>query len=235
MFGKLQGIKGDEVTIKLDDELNMYRLNRFASHQQPTVHLDIDDGRKISPDQRKKIFAMLRDMAIFTGYDVRDMEQWIKYYYYAQTGSEAFSMADCSMDTANKFLTFILDFCFANDIPFKTKTWDIIPTDYHLAMQCIRYRKCVICGQPHSDIDHYTPVGRGSRKLVDHRKLYFECLCRKHHTERHQLGAKSFIEKYHIRPIKLSEDDLIALHIMTRKRMDEIDRRKSNEFSSSWH
>ncbi len=76
MFGKLQGIKGDEVTIKLDDELNMYRLNRFASHQQPTVHLDIDDGRKISPDQRKKIFAMLRDMAIFTGYDVRDMEQW---------------------------------------------------------------------------------------------------------------------------------------------------------------
>ncbi|AFR99977.1 putative HNHc nuclease [Lentilactobacillus buchneri] len=212
MFGKLQGIKGDEVTIKLDDELNMYRLNRFASHQQPTVYLDIDDGRKISPDQRKKIFAMLRDM-----------EQWIKYYYYAQTGSEAFSMADCSMDTANKFLTFILDFCFANDIPFKTKTWDQIPTDYHLAVQCLRYRKCVICGQPHSDIDHFTPVGRRNRALVDHRKLYFECLCRKHHTERHQLGAKSFIEKYHIKPVRLSEDDLISLNIMTRKRMNEID------------
>lgn len=212
MFGKLQGIKGDEVTIKLDDELNMYRLNRFASHQHPTVYLDIDDGRKISPDQRKKIFAMLRDM-----------EQWIKYYYYAQTGSEAFSMADCSMDTANKFLTFILDFCFANDIPFKTKTWDQIPTDYHLAVQCLRYRKCVICGQPHSDIDHFTPVGRRNRALVDHRKLYFECLCRKHHTERHQLGAKSFIEKYHIKPVRLSEDDLISLNIMTRKRMNEID------------
>lgn len=223
MFGKLKAIKGDEVTIKLDDELNMYRLKQFANGKQPTIELAIDDGRQISPDQRKKIFAMLRDMAIYTGYDVRDMEQWMKYYYYAQSGAESFSMSNCSVDTANQFLTFILDFCFENDIPFKTKTWDMIPSDYHLAVMCLRHRKCIICGQPHSDIDHYTPVGRGSRKLVDHRKLYFECLCRKHHTERHQLGAKSFIEKYHIKPVRLSEDDLISLHIMTRKRMNEID------------
>ncbi|WP_109249062.1 putative HNHc nuclease [Lentilactobacillus kefiri] len=223
MFGKLKAIKGDEITIKLDDELNIYRLQKFAAHKQPTIELSIDDGRQISPDQRKKIFAMLRDMAAYTGYDVQDMEQWMKYFYYAKTGAESFSMSDCSMDQANKFLTFILDFCFANDIPFKTKTWDQIPTDYHLAVQCLRYRKCVICGQPHSDIDHFTPVGRRNRALVDHRKLYFECLCRKHHTERHQLGAKSFIEKYHIKPVRLSEDDLISLNIMTRKRMSEID------------
>ncbi|MFT8385117.1 MAG: putative HNHc nuclease [Lentilactobacillus hilgardii] len=120
-------------------------------------------------------------------------------------------------------LTFVLDFCFENDIPFKTKTWDLIPCDYHLAVQCLRHRLCIICGKPHSDIDHYTPVGRRSRKLVDHRKLYFECLCREHHNERHKLGAKSFIEKYHIKPVRLSDNDLIRLHIMTHKRMDEID------------
>lgn len=223
MFGRLTAISGNQITVQLDNELNHYKLAKWANGRRPVVEIKVEDGRLVSPDQRKKIFAMLRDMAIFTGYDVRDMEQWMKYYYYAQTGSEAFSMADCSMDTANKFLTFILDFCFANDIPFKTKTWDQIPTDYHLAVQCLRYRKCVICGQPHSDIDHFTPVGRRNRALVDHRKLYFECLCRKHHTERHQLGAKSFIEKYHIKPVRLSEDDLISLNIMTRKRMSEID------------
>ena len=235
MFGKLKGIKGDELTIKLDDKLNMHRLRKFADNKQPTIQIDIDDGRHISPEQRKKIFAMLRDMAMYTGYDIRDMEQWMKYFYYAKTGAESFSMSDCSMDQANKFLTFILDFCFENGIPFKMKTWDAIPDMYPKAIQCLRHRQCVICGKLHSDIDHFIPVGRGSRKLVDHRKLYFECLCREHHTERHQMGAKSFIEKYHIRPIKLSEDDLIALHIMTRKRMDEIDRRKNNEFSSDWH
>lgn len=223
MFGKLKGINGDELTIKLDDKLNMHRLRKFADNKQPTIQIDIDDGRHISPDQRKKIFAMLRDMAMYTGYDIRDMEQWMKYYFYARTGAKPFSMSDCSVQTANKFLTFILDFCFENGIPFKTQTWDSIPDWYPKAMQCLRHRQCIICGKPHSDIDHFTPVGNRSRQLVDHRKLYFECLCREHHMERHQMGAKSFIEKYHIRPIKLSEDDLIALHIMTRKRMDEID------------
>ncbi|MEY2374574.1 putative HNHc nuclease [Lentilactobacillus buchneri] len=223
MFGKLKGIKGDELTIKLDDKLNMHRLRKFADNKEPTIQIDIDDGRHISPDQRKKIFAMLRDMAMYIGYDIRDMEQWMKYFYYAKTGAESFSMSDCSMDQANKFLTFILDFCFENGIPFKTKTWDSIPDTYPKAIQCLRHRQCVICGKLHSDIDHFTPVGNRSRQLVDHRKLYFECLCREHHMERHRIGAKSFIEKYHIRPIKLSEDDLIALHIMTRKRMDEID------------
>ena len=60
MFGKLKAIKGDEITIKLDDELNMYRLKRFANHKQPTIELQLDDGRQISPDQRKKIFAIHR-------------------------------------------------------------------------------------------------------------------------------------------------------------------------------
>ncbi|MEE8823711.1 MAG: putative HNHc nuclease [Lentilactobacillus sunkii] len=223
MFGKLDTISGEKVTIKLDDQLNLDKLVKYANGKTPTVELQINDGRHISPDQRKKIFALLGDMGDYTGYDDRETEIQMKYLYYRKTGAEKFSMANCSMSQANRFLAFLLDFCFKFDIPFKTKTWDMIPTNYHLAVMCLRYRKCVICGQPHSDIDHYTPVGRGNRALVDHRKLYFECLCRKHHTERHQLGAKSFIEKYHIRPVKLSEADLISLHIMTRKRMHEID------------
>ncbi|KRL21874.1 putative HNHc nuclease [Lentilactobacillus kisonensis] len=223
LFGKLTAIRGNQVVVKLDDELNQYKLAKWANGKQPTVQLLMDDGRTISPDQRKKVFAMLNDMALYTGYTPTEMEDEMKFLYYSHTGAEKFSMADCSVNQANKFLTFLLDFCFKLGVPFKTRTWDMIPDSYPKAMQCLRHRQCVICGKLHSDIDHFTPVGRGSRKLVDHRKLYFECLCRAHHQERHQLGAKSFIEKYHIRPIKLSEDDLIALHIMTRKRMDEID------------
>lgn len=223
MFGKLDKVSGNQILVTLDDELNLNRLRKFANGKQPTIELQVDDGRAISPDQRKKIFAMLHDMSSYTGYDIREMEQEMKYRFYAKTGADQFSMSDCSMTTANQFLTYLLDFCFKYGLPFKAKTWDMIPTDYHLAVQCLRHRLCVICGKPHSDVDHFTPVGRRNRRLVDHRKLYFECLCRKHHNERHQLGANSFIEKYHIRPIKLSESDLISLHIMTRKRMEEID------------
>lgn len=224
MFGKLTAIQGDQITIKLDDELNHFKLAKWANGKQPTIELQVEDGRSISPDQRKKIFALLNDMSAYTGYDPREMEIEMKYQFYIYTGSEEFSMANCSMRKANEFLTFLLDFCFKYGIPFKTKTWDLIPDSYPKAMQCLRHRQCVICGKPHSDVDHYTAVGNRSRKVVDHRKLYFECLCRKHHTERHQLGAASFIAKYHIKPVQLSEQDLIELHIMTRKRMNEIDK-----------
>ncbi|CAM2966672.1 putative HNHc nuclease [Lentilactobacillus buchneri] len=220
MFGKLKAIKGDEITIKLDDELNIYRLQKFAANKQPTIELQLDDGRQISPDQRNKIFAMLRDMAMYTGYDIRDMEQWMKYFYYAKTGAESFSMSDCSMDQANKFLTFILDFCFENGIPFKTKTWDAIPTSPHLALQCLRHRECIICGR-HAEIHHWTAVGSRSRKVVDHRKLYFMALCPEiHHKEFHDIGAASFFKKHHVKPIRLGEQDLIDLHIMTRSQMN---------------
>lgn len=220
MFGKLDKVSGNQILVTLDDELNLNRLRKFANGKQPIVELQVDDGRQISPDQRKKIFAMLHDMSSYTGYDIREMEQEMKYRFYAKTGADQFSMSDCSMTTANQFLTYLLDFCFENGIPFKTKTWDAIPTSPHLALQCLRHRKCVICGQ-HADIHHWTAVGNRSRKLVDHRKLYFMALCPEiHHKEFHDIGAASFFKKYHVKPIRLGEQDLIDLHIMTRSQMN---------------
>jgi len=230
MFAKITSVKGNQVILQLDDELNIVKLQRFANGKQPMAELTIADGRKITPDQRKKIFALMHDVSQFTGYDEHDTEIELKYMYYAKTGSDAFSMANCSVSQANDFLTFILDFCFENNIPFRTKIWDSIPIDYHLATQCLRYRKCIICGKT-GEIDHYTPVGRRSRKLVDHRKLYFECLCHEHHISRHKMGMKSFIQKYHIKPVRLSDDDLLRLHIMTKKQMDYWDERYQRESS----
>ena len=228
MFGKLKAIKGDEITIKLDDELNIYRLQKFAANKQPTIELQLDDGRQISPDQRKKIFAMLRDMAMYTGYDIRDMEQWMKYFYYPKTGAESFSMSDCSMDQANKFLTFILDFCFENGIPFKTKTWDMIDVDYHLTLECIEHRKCIICGK-HADLHHVDVLGNRSRKFTDHRKFRFLPLCRIHHQEAERTPALEFAQKYQIKGIQIPEDDLIKLHIMTKKQIKYWNERYERE------
>ena len=232
MFAKIISLQGNQVTLQLDDELNMDQLQRFANGKQPTAELLIQDERLISPDQRKKIFALIHDVSQFTGYDERDTEMELKYRYYAKTGADSFSMSNCDMSRANDFLTFILDFCFENNVPFRTKLWDSIPTDYHLAVQCLRYRKCVICGKP-ADVHHFTAVGNRSRKLVDHRKLWFMALCRSCHSSIHNMGSKQFMLKHHIKPVRLSDDDLIRLHIMTRKRMNEIDEEKVNNVTKN--
>ena len=120
-------------------------------------------------------------------------------------------------------------------MPFK-KGYELLPKDEaYYQYECCRHRVCAICGREHADIHHWDAVGTETRKLADHRQHRFMALCREHHTEFHTLGADGFSRKYHVRPTRLKPEDLIKLGVMTQKRINEIDRRKSDEFSSSRH
>lgn len=203
IFGKLKSIKGKEITVLLDDELSTYQIDKYSNNQSPTVEIILADNRKISPEQRKKIYALLGDIANYTGYSIpQEMPAVMKWKYLTETGAEIFSLSDCSMTTANKYLTWLIDFCFENNIGFKTKTWDMLPDDYAMVMRCCKHRKCIICLN-HADIDHtFGLVGIGrDRRTVDNSKSYFLPLCRAHHQERHNLGAKNFLNKYHSQPL----------------------------------
>lgn len=50
LFGKLKSIKGKEITILLDDDLNTYQISKYSNNQRPTVGISLADNRKISPD-----------------------------------------------------------------------------------------------------------------------------------------------------------------------------------------
>ena len=51
MFGTLDRIQGKQVLITLDDEIDMYKVQRLSGGKKPTVELDISDGRRITPSQ----------------------------------------------------------------------------------------------------------------------------------------------------------------------------------------
>lgn len=217
MFGKLSKINGNQITVTLDEKLNVYELQRFANGKQPTVELSIEDGRHISPDQRKKIYALINDLCEYTG-DVPDYwKEKFKFMVETIFGIDEFSLSDCSMTTANYMILTILDFLFEHDIPFKTKTWDSIPNDFPKQMLCIKNKRCVICGKP-ADIAHYNAVGMGrNRNKINHVGMYIMTLCRIHHDEQHHYmrykGLNDFFEKYHIKPIKVTEDIAKELHL----------------------
>lgn len=215
LFGKLKSIKGKEITILLDEDLNTYQIDKYSNNQRPTVEICLSDNRKISPDQRKKIYALIGDIANYTGYSIpQEMPAVMKWQYLTDTGKEMFSLSDCSMTQANDYLTWLLDFCFDNNIGFKTRTWDMLPNDYGMVMRCCKHRKCIICLEP-ADIDHtFGTVGMGcNRRDVNNSNSYFLPLCRAHHQERHQLGALTFLNKYHIRPVKLNAQTIKELRI----------------------
>lgn len=224
MFGQLVKQQGKDLTVRLNDSYDIFKASRLSGKQTPTVEVNIADQRHISPEQRRKIWALINDFCRYTGDVPKDVEERFKWQVQMIFGIEHFSLSDCSVTVGNYMILTILDFMFREDIPFSTKIWDSLDSDYLRAILSIRNRCCVICGKPHAQLAHYKAVGMGrNRRQIDERKMYFMSLCPDCHRRQHQMGIKSFLLKYHIKPIKLTDDQLIRYHILTKKRLEELE------------
>ncbi|ANK66893.1 hypothetical protein AYR55_03735 [Loigolactobacillus backii] len=213
LFGELDQLSGNQLKIKLNDDAPIYRMSKLANGRKPTIQLDIEDGRTISPDQRKKIWALIRDISEWNGDVPQYIEDLMKSYTREIFNLEPYSLSNCSVTIASYTIETILEFCFRNDVPFSTRTWDMLPNDYTAEWFCLRFRKCIICGK-HADIAHYEAVGMGNnRRKISHAKFHFMALCRIHHTEQHTIGVDKFLQKYHIKPIKLNYEERKKLRI----------------------
>lgn len=218
MYGKLISTQGNVVKIQLDEELDINKLIKFANGKQPTVELLVDDGRHITSDQRKKIYALLGDYCLYTGYSLNEAKLFFKSMVADFFHTEMFSLSDCSETVASQMITTMLEFFFFEDIPFHTKIWDSLPDDFPRVMMCIKTKRCAICLKEHADIHHVTTVGMGrNRNKINHVGMYIEPLCRVHHTIFHTIGAKNFMAKYHIKPIKVTPEIAKELHLGKQK------------------
>lgn len=218
MYGKLISTQGNVVKIQLDEELDINKLIKFANGKQPTVELLVDDGRHITPDQRKKIYALLGDYCIYTGYSLDEAKLFFKSMVADFFHTGMFSLSNCSETIASQMITTMLEFFFFEDIPFHTKIWDSLPDDFPRVMMCIKTKRCAICLKEHADIHHVTTVGMGrNRNKINHVGMYIEPLCRVHHTIFHTIGAKNFMMKYHIKPIKVTPEIAKELHLGKQK------------------
>ena len=220
---KVLGIQGNELRLAVDDDFNLDKVIRFSDGKQPSGELTIDDNRHISRDQQKKIFALIDDLCNYTGDEPKRWENEFKWRVQVTFGLDEFSLSNCSMTVGNYMIITILDFLFSENIPFRTKLWDSLPQDFPRQRLALKNRTCVICGRPHADLAHYKAVGMGrNRHKIDERKMYFMTLCREHHQEQHNIGIKKFMQKYHLKPLRLSDDDIIRFKILTKKRLEEL-------------
>lgn len=165
----------------------------------------LNDGRYISADQRKKIYATMRDIADYTGYAPDEVKALWKYDFIARTGADYFSLSDCSVTTANAFLTFLIGFCLEYDIPTLDSLLERSPDVSRYLYSCLANKRCAICGSK-AELHHSDHVGTGrNRKEIMHLGMRAEALCRIHHTECHTSGQQSFDRKYHVYGIKLDK------------------------------
>ncbi len=68
-YGNIQGYEYKESTTVLSIVIPKHipKMNRYASEGAPSVVLKIDDGRTITADQRRKIYATIADMSKHVG------------------------------------------------------------------------------------------------------------------------------------------------------------------------
>lgn len=172
----------------------------------------VDDGRRISSEQRKKIYALCRDISVYTGHDVEDLkENILKIGFMIKEDRDYFSLSDVDMTTARYFIEYILEFCFEWDVPLNEKTVALAKEVNNYFYLCLKYRRCAICGR-YADVHHVDAVGSGrNRNKVDHTKLRMIALCREHHQETHTIGWLTFRSKYHVEGILLNEKSLKEL------------------------
>ena len=123
------------------------------------------------------------------------------------TERRMFSLADCDMSTAREFITYLIDFIIANDIPTRVPLIDNCDDIAAYMYACTMHRKCAVCGKP-ADIHHCegSRIGAGVDRTKVH-QLGREVLplCRVHHTELHTMPESEFVKKYHLQKVKLDE------------------------------
>lgn len=201
-FSQVTGIretdKGTDLILHIPGEKVQGKIIKYRNNNKINAEIKIDDNRTITSDQRKKIFATIKDISIYAGDHPEDLRAFLLYDYCIETGKMPFSLSNCSISTAREFITFIIDFILKENIPLSdaalSRTDDI---DKYL-WGCIKYKRCCLCGKD-GETHHWDAIGMGNDRttLDDSLKRKIQ-LCREHHSKAHAMGRDSFGRKYHV-------------------------------------
>ena len=187
-------------------------LDRALLRKYDKCLCEFSDGRHISADQRKKIYAIFRDISDFTGYTEDETKEVMKLDFITNhlksICKDMFSLSDCSMTTAHDFLGFLIDFCIAHNIPTRKPLIEHSEDIARYIFACAMNRKCAVCGRD-ADIHHLTGsrVGHGgvNWRSKPQDGVMFLPLCREHHIQCHT-GEADFMARYHLEGIEMTKE-----------------------------
>lgn len=212
ILGEIQDVREDGtavITVGLPD------LDRTLLRQYKKVEIILPDSRRISPEQRRKVYAILGEISDYVNgcHDseaVEEMKATMKMDFMLKRMESMerrlFSLSDCSVTTARAFIDYLVSFVIANDIPTRVPLIEQCEDVQAYMYACTMHRKCAVCERP-ADIHHCegSRIGAGVDRAKVH-QLGREVipLCREHHTECHS-NEMGFIAKYHLQKVRLDE------------------------------
>ena len=197
---------GTELKVFVPKDIREY-LKKYQKNGKVPSELRLDDPRYISSRQRKAIYATINDISEWYGDVPEYMKEILKAYFITEYDLNYFSLGNCSVTTARKFLDYLLEFALKHDISLSESGLERTDNIDRYLWMCLKHRKCCICGAK-ADLHHVQAIGAGrNRKTVDDSKNLKMALCRVHHTEAHTIGVDSFNAKYKVKGIVYKEGE----------------------------
>ena len=204
-------------------ELEQSHIDLLENGYSLIAEVEVPDNKKLSIDQRKKIFALCRDIELHWGEPVESLRKRFQAELEIMNGYEEISLRDCSMRIASELIELIIAFMFHHQIPMRVETSKLLSGDKAMLYWATVNRNCVICGK-HGELAHHKAIGRGAnRRKMDHYGYEVLCLCREHHQSQHDMGVETFDELHHLENSWLSVDE----------RLNKMLKGAKNEFKSN--
>lgn len=188
-------------------ELEQSHIDLLENGYSLNAEVEVPDNKKLSIEQRKKIFAMCRDIELHWGEPVESLRKRFQAELEIMNGYEEISLRDCSMRVARELIELIIAFMFHHQIPMRVETSKLLSGDKAMLYWATVNRNCVLCGKSNADLAHHYAIGRGAnRKKMDHYGYEVLALCREHHNQQHNIGVESFDKLYHLENSWISVD-----------------------------
>lgn len=211
--------KGRSVQLELIDELDIGEAVKRRYNGKYYAVLDIYDPDSVTDLQRKHYYALIGDYSEYTGVPLDASDAYFKYQFMIENDLDEFpSVGRGRMDktTASVLLEYLITYFIHHDVPFRKQQFYLTTDASKMNFSLIMKRMCNVCGKPQSDIHHATNlVGIGNKRANhNHVDSTYLCLCREHHISAHSMGLEEFCQRHHLKPIKLTEENLKEIGVM---------------------
>lgn len=180
-------------------------------HLTPSL-LYLNDQNAITELQRRKAYALIGEVAAWSGYDKTYLKDMLKDDFCFRNELPPISLMDVDRTTASEFISYLVDFCVYHNVPMRRKMTEYCDDIERYLYACLLYKQCAVCGrrgeQKTLHFHHCGASRTGSKgKSTDIPLVGLQgmALCWEHHHEIHCDAEQVFFDRYHVHPIVVDQ------------------------------
>lgn len=178
------------------------------------------DREEISAEQRRKIFAIIAEIADWSGHDPEYLRKNLTKDFLMVNREKLMlsiislaSGGGCDKGLASLLIDYLIDFCLENNVPTSRPLQEYADDIEKYVYASLLHKRCLICGRK-ADLHHVDQVSMGySRNTKPQIGALVMPLCREHHSEYHTIGRTAFEERYHAVPVPMDKRIAGKYHI----------------------